>query len=270
MTTPAFAYRSVSIAVTIFALAGCSGSGLGSDSSSSSGSSNVDAQGIWVGTDSESGSQLVGIIDSAGAADFIRIADNTQYAGTINVSGSALTIPLNVNAQLGTHFPDNAISGTGTLSATVVTATSLNGPLTFTTSANSSINSTWSLTFSTLYKNASSLSAISGNYADDSTGDPLTGTTLSISGSGVVNGQSASTGCVLNGQLTVPNTSYNAYAVSYTLENCTGSYTVLNGGTFNGLAIISDFTSPRQVTIGVRGQNSSGTSFGIVSQLTLN
>jgi hypothetical protein len=258
------------LAVMTLALAavGCNGSDTTGSSTSSSGAS-ASAAGIWVGTDSASGLALTGIIDSGGLADFIR-SDGTQYIGTVQVTGTALAAALDVYTQFGTQFSDGSTYGVGTFNATVATASSLSGALSFTTSANNTVSSNWSLTFSDLYNNASSIADISGNYSDASTGDPLNGTTVSISGSGAMTAQSASSSCVLNGQISTANASNDAYQVSYMLENCAGADAVLNGIEFSGLALLNTGASPAQVVIGVRGQSSGGTNYGLVSGLTLN
>jgi hypothetical protein len=140
----------------------------------------------------------------------------------------------------------------------------------FTTSGNSTVSSNWSLTFSNLYDNASSLSDISGNYSDASSGDPFNGAIVSISGTGAMTAQSADSGCVLNGQVSTANVSNNAYEVSYSLESCAGADAVLNGIEFTGLALLNTGVSPAQVVIGVKGQSSAGINYGLVSGLTLN
>lgn len=193
-----------------------------------------------------------------------------QYIGTVQVSGTALAVALDVYTQFGARFSDGSTYGVGTLNATVTSDGSISGSLDFTTSDNTALSSTWSLTFNTLHNNASSLSAISGNYSDASTGDPLNGATVSISGSGAMTAQSATTGCVLNGQISTANTSNDAYEVSYTLESCAGNATELNGIEFTGLAVLNSAESPQQMALGARGQSSGGTNYGLVSGLTLN
>jgi hypothetical protein len=64
------------------------------------------------------------------------------------------------------------------------------------------------------------------------------------------------------------NTSYDVYEVSYTYESCTGTDAALNGVQFTGLAILNTGVSPAQLLIGVTGQNSGGTNYGLISGLT--
>jgi hypothetical protein len=248
---------------------GSDGQGGSSSSTSSTSTTTASAAGIWTGTDSASGLTLTGIVDAAGLADFIR-SDGVQYIGPVQVAGTALVVTLNVYAQFGAQFSDGSTYGVGTLNATVTTDSSISGSLDFTTSDNNTGTSTWSLTFNTLYDNASSTSVISGNYTDASTGDPLNGAIVSISGTGAMTAQSATTGCVLNGQISTTDSSNDVYEASYTLENCNGADAVLNGIEFTGLAILNSSASPAQVAIGVSGQSSGGTNYGVVSGLTLN
>ena len=246
---------------------GCNGSSSSSSSSSSSATTNASAAGIWTGTDSASGLTLSGIVNAAGLADFIR-SDGVQYVGTVQISGTALAVTLNGYTQFGDEFSDGSTYGVGTLNATVSTGSSISGTLTFTTSDDTATSSTWSLTFDSLYDTASSLSTISGNYSDSSTGDPLNGATVSITSGGVITAQSSANGCVLNGRMSTNNTSYDVYEVSYSYESCTGTDATLNGIEFTGLAILNSNVSPVQIVIGVTGQNASGTNFGLVSGLT--
>jgi hypothetical protein len=260
------------VAMAVALAAGGCGSGdlAGSDGSSSSGgTTSASAEGLWQGTDSASGLTLTGIIDAAGAADFIR-SDGTQYSGTAQVSADTLIIALDVNTQLGSQFADGSTYGVGTLNATFTAGSSISGTLSFTTSANNTVGSSWALTFNNLFNAGSSQTAISGNYLDGSTGDPLNGAAFSITSLGAVNAQSATTGCVLNGQISTADATHNAYEVTYTLENCAGADVALNGIQFTGLALLDSNTSPAQVVIGVRGQASSGVSYGWVSALTRN
>jgi len=253
-------------------LSGCNGSGsdLTDSSSSSSGtSSNQSAAGLWTGTDSNSGLALTGIVNAAGSADFIR-SDGVQYVGTVQIAGSSLVATLDGYTQFDTQFSDGSISGVGSLNATVSTGSSISGTLSFTTSGNTASSSSWTLSYDALYTDGSSLSAISGNYSDSSTDDPSSGATVSISGAGVLSAQNSSDDCVLNGQVTAPDTSYDLYQVSYSLSNCSGAEAVLNGIEFTGFAILNTGVSPQQVVIGVSGKNSAGTYYGIVSGLTAN
>jgi hypothetical protein len=226
------------------------------------------AAGIWSGTDSANGLQLTGLINANGQADFIR-SDGVQFIGTASLSGTTLDIPLNGYPQFALQFSDGSTSGSGTFNGTVSSGSTISGALQFTTASNTAINGNWSLTFNSLYNTASSLATISGTYTGgppvvSSGSDPLSGSSVTISTSGVLYAQGSTNGCVANGTLTVTNASYNLYDVSYTLGNCSGSYAVLNGLQFTGMAELNSI-SPKKLLIAV---TSPGTApYALVSQL---
>ena len=102
------------------AAVGCNDSDLNPNTTTST-SANASAAGIWEGMDTASGLALTGIINSAGLADFIR-SDGTQYFGTVQVTGTALAVALDVYTQFSTHFADGSTYAVGTLSGTASTA----------------------------------------------------------------------------------------------------------------------------------------------------
>jgi len=250
----------ISLAGTLVALtlAGCNGSLYGGMSNPMP--TNASATGIWGGTDSVTGLNVAGYIDSAGEAVFIR-ADGVQFAGTTQVSGSTLVAAVVAYTNFGTTFNDGSTYGLGTLNGTVASGSMLTLNLSFTTNGGTAETGSWSLTFSTLTNSGSSLNTISANYTDTASGS-----VISISGDGVMTGQNPANSCVVNGTITVINSSYDIYQVSLTYENCTGSYAVLNGLQLTGLAVFDPNTSPTQMTISIEGASTSS-KFGIVLYL---
>jgi len=265
-------HRSVSAVFVVLTLmaAGCGGSGL---SSSSTTPTNASAVGIWSGSDSASGLALQAFINSAGQADFIR-ADGVQYIGTVQVSGDTLTLSVDGYTNVGSTFSSGSSTyGIGTVNGTVTTATSISATLTFTPTGGSQESSTWSLTFSSLSNTASSLSAIAGTYTSGTAfvggTDPLSGASVTISSAGVISGQDSTSDCVVNGTVTVGDSSYDIYEVAYALSGCTGTYVDLNGLQFTGLAVLNNATPPNQFVIGVTAQAGSGAAYyGLVTALT--
>ncbi len=252
--------------------AGCNGSNLtGSDSSTTT--TNASAAGIWTGTDSATGLAIQAFISTSGKADFIR-ADGVQYVGVVNVSGSTLVVSLDGYAGFGFDFSGTTVTyGIGSFNGTVSTSTSISGTLSFTPTGGTAQTSTWSLTFqSSLYNTASSLSAVAGTYVSGTAFtdgvDPMSSASVTISSGGVLYGQGSSSGCVLNGTVTVEDSSYDIYQVAYTLSNCTGSYAVLNGVAFSGQAVRNTGVTPTQFVIGVTGVASDGDDYGLVTALT--
>jgi hypothetical protein len=259
--------RSVFItAVSALVLAGCGGGS--SNSSSDNGSNgggpgaptNASVGGIWNGTDPVSGLQLVGLIDEAGEFHFIR-SDGVQYVGTATTNGNSVSASFDGYTQFGSTFADGSTSGVGSLSGTVQQRVSITANTQFKTTAGTTASGTLSLTFNSLYDNPSSLSTISGNYTDQSSGD-----VISVTSSGVVSWQDPSSGCVGNGTISIIDTSYNAYRVEFDYGDCQGQAAVLNGVQFSGLATLNTSVSPEQVIVGVTGQ-ASGTTYAAVFTL---
>jgi hypothetical protein len=277
---PVLRYLHAIVALVLLCTAGCNCNGnrfceLATSSSTTTTTTTTtgSAAGIWNGTDSSTGLQLTGLINSDGQATFYR-SDGVQFVGTSQVNATALTIPLTGYTQFGYQFPDGSTSGSGSFSGTVTSGATISGSLQFTTTNNTAIDSTWSLTFNSLYNNPSSLSTISGNYTDSSAAvtnglDPLTGSSVTVSSAGVLFAQGSTNSCVLNGTITVTNASYNLYQVSYSLANCTGQYAVLNGVQFSGMAQFNSTVSPEKLIMAVTGTGSSAQNYGIVSQLSL-
>jgi trimeric autotransporter adhesin len=253
------------------AMAGCGGSDL--SSSSSTATTNASATGIWTGTDSATGLTLQAFINSAGLADFIR-ADGAQYIGTVQVSGNTLSLSVDGYTNVGTTFSSGSSSyGIGTVDGTVTTGTSISATLTFTPNGGTQATSTWSLTYEALSTTASSLSTIAGTYTSGTAfvggEDPLSGATVTISSVGVISGQDSTSGCVVNGTVTVGDATTDIYEVAYTLSGCTGTYVALNGLQFTGLAVFNTNATPNQFVIGVTAQAASGGPYyGLVTALT--
>lgn len=243
------------------------------NSASTSSASTVGSPaGIWTGTDSATNLELTGYIDANGQADFIR-SDGVQFIGTAQLSGTTLDVALNGYTQYGYDFSDGSAFGTGSFSGTFESGSTISGSVDFTTANGTTIDSSWSLTFDSLYNTASSLDTVSGTYTDNLVAvtdglDPLSQTSLTISSSGVLYAQGAVSGCVANGTVTVASASADLYQVSYTLANCTGSYTVLNGVNFSGLAELNSDASPAALVLAVTGASPTGADYGIVSELS--
>jgi hypothetical protein len=257
MRTAWIAFIAVAGGFTAFTIAGCNGTAYGGMSPMPTTAS---ATGIWGGTDSMTGLSVAGYIDSAGEAVFIR-ADGVQFVGATQVSGNTVVAAVVAYANFGSTFSDGSTYGLGTLNGTVATGNTLSLSLSFTTNGGAAESGSWSLTFSSLTNSGSSLNTISANYTDTASGS-----VISIAGDGVVTGQNPANSCVVNGTVTIINSSYDIYQVSLSYQNCTGSYAVLNGLQLTGLAVVNPNTSPTQLTISVAGASPSG-KFGLVLYL---
>ena len=238
--------------------AGCNSTDDGTGSGSST--TNASATGVWSGTDSVSGLAVTAIINAAGDAVFMR-SDGILFVGPAQVSNDTLAVAVDGYSDFPTTFSDGSSYGIGTLNGTVSTGSSIAATLTFTTNGNTAISGTWSLSFAAESNNASSTSAVSGNYTDT-----VTGAVLAISSNGVMTSQNASNSCVLNGSISTDDSTHNIYEVAYSFENCTGTYASVNGVQFTGLATLNTAVAPAQLTMAVSGASSSS-KYGIVSTL---
>lgn len=72
---------------------------------------------------------------------------------------------------------------------------------------------------------------VSGTFSMNVSGST---TTITIAADGVLTGSDTS-GCVYNGQLTIPDTDYNVFEVSFTASNCGGADGELRDGQYTGL-----------------------------------
>lgn len=244
----------------MLALTGCSGSDMGNMTSPTG--TDASATGIWGGTDSATGLSVIGYINSGGQAVFIR-GDGVQFVGSTEVSGDTLVAAVVGYTDHGSSFSDGSTYGLGTLNGTVATGRSLTLSLTFTTNGGTQQRGSWSLSFNSLSSSGSSLGAISASYTDTASGSVVT-----IAADGVMTGQNPANGCVLNGTVTVTNSTYDVYQVAVTYENCTGGYAALNGVQLTGLAALNPGTSPAQLTIGLSGAGTTG-KYAIVLNLTV-
>jgi hypothetical protein len=233
--------------------------GFGGDTGTTT-TTNQSAAGIWSGTDSVTGLAVTAIVNSSGEAAFLR-SDGTQFAGTAQVTGSSLAVAVDGYSNFTTTFPDGTTTSVGTISGTVTTSTTMTVTLSATSSGGTAITGNWTLSYSSLSTLASSLAAVSANYADGTTG-----ATVSIDGLGDVNSQDSTTGCVMNGTVSTGDTAFDIYEINFTYKNCTGNYAVLNDVEMTGLAVLDTAVSPQQLVIAVTGQSSDG-SYGITSYL---
>jgi hypothetical protein len=260
--------RAAALAALAAAAAGCHGS------SSLSATNEQYAYGIWTGTDAATGLDLIGIVNTegqnnpVGQAVFVR-ADGQQYTGQVTALENNIAGSLESYAQFGTKFPDGSTFGVGALGGLVTTEGSLSGTFSLTTLNNTTTSTTWSLVYDKIYANPSSLTAIAGTYTDASAGDPSYGTTITISSSGAISvGTPPASGCVLSGQVSINDPTYNIYTVSLSYASCESGTpeAVLNGIHFTGVAIIQA-VSPNSVRVAVTGQTAALVNYGLVMTL---
>jgi hypothetical protein len=233
--------RFTAIGFCAFALSACGGG----SSSSTNALTNASPGGIWQGTDPVSGLALYGVITESGQFHFF-LADGAQYVGTLTTSGDTVSGTLSGYLPSGLFYPDGSTHGTGTVTGTIMERQTISATINYTTANGSSSSDSGSLTFNTLYDSGSSLTTIAGNYRD-----PETNTTISVDDSGVIFAQDAANGCVVNGQISIIDSQYDAYQVQYSFSSCQGSGAYLNNTTATGLAALDTTVSPNLAYIGV-------------------
>lgn len=242
--------RTILVAAALATLAGCGGGGgSGSGSAPTAGAPaapvNASPGGIWSGTDQATGLSLIGLVTETGEFHFIR-SDDTQYFGTLAMSGRSANGNLTGVTAVGYVFPDGSVTGTGTFSGTVQARASMTGSVRFTTQRGETATGGVTMNFNSVYNQSSSLAKISGNYRD-----PDTGAVINVNSNGVVFSQDSLTGCVLNGNISLIDGNYNAYRVQYSFSSCRSPYTRLNGTTARGLGTLDTTSSPNRAVIGV-------------------
>ena len=170
--------------------------------------------------------------------------------GTASISGSSIS-----GSMLEIVAGSPPITGTGTLSATVVKGTSMTGTASYTNAGSASFALT-PLTGSYDYNTAASISAIQGNW----TGFLLNNTSasLSIGSNGALTGTGA--GCSFNGTATPRASGKNVFDLSITFgaAPCT-----LPGQTATGIALVYTTTSSTKQLIAsvFNSAKTSGTMF---------
>lgn len=210
-------------------LAACGGSDNDPDSVFLPGSSVVG--GIWTGTVTTGGvaEEIYGIVTEDGAFRFLSDA-SLQYVGEIT-GGEMFAGSFNAVADFGFEFCPGIVSGEGQiLSGQADKGATLTGSTVFALDCGGApIQSTFSLTFNSLYDRDSSFGAVAGVYTDTATGAQV-----EIAPTGAVFSQDAS-GCVVAGSITPVNPRFNAYTISLDYA-CAGD--PRDGLTFDGLATL--------------------------------
>jgi hypothetical protein len=233
--------------------------------------------GVWVGTDSVTGAEVVALINAAGQSIFIR-SDYSQYAGMLSVANAAITATLKGYPMFPGTFADGSISGSGALTATVDQATSITGSLAFVSSGGTSYPGSYSLGYADVSAAGSAMADVATSYTDGSTTDPNAGATITITATvtagvtsttaGTIASAGASTGCVMTGTIMTADATTDVYEVAYSYTGCTGAFAPLNGIALSGLAALND--SPLQLLMAVNGPSGGAPIYGLVSSLIPN
>jgi hypothetical protein len=239
-------------------LVGCSGGSGGSLSSQSSnapsggtdagpGSSAAKASpgGYWEGANSDGG--LIAFLVAEDGRFHVLDADLSQGSGTL-VVGSSNDVEGNFLfvTQPGSTFADGTTSATCSLSGNLSERQAMSITADCRTSGVLRIEFAATLGYSDVYENASSLATIAGNYQGSKT-------VLNITGDGTVFSQDPGTGCIVNGQVNIIDSAFNAYDLNFTYSNCTGTEAAMNGTSFAGIVLIDDRVVPQELDIAAIG-----------------
>lgn len=213
----------------IYFLTGCGGGG----GSSITSSITNDAHGIWVGTVTDSDSnvyQTTGIIKKNGQLRFIS-DDGEQTTGSASTDDDTFRASLTSYAPIGSVFNangQNIISGTTT--GNIVPQSRLTGTVKY----NGATISTYDFTYDLAYERGAScndlagtFSSTEGTYTETYTFNP----DCSITGSDT-------DGCTFSGLISIDDPAYNVYDVRLTVEACG----IVNG-TYRGFGALVDDVS---------------------------
>ena len=238
--------------VSLFLLVGCSSGGSGSNSDAG-GTSSVpgDTSGGNTGNDGDTGGDTGSGGDTGGGDPVItgQITDGI-WTGTYTINGTDYefdvviydnqlfgftssvgyegTLILDNNAVSGAlneYINTGELTGTASISATVIENTSISGSI-------GDAGATFDLAMDSLHNRSASSAKIAGNWSITIGSYVLT---FSILDTGTFDGSDTS-GCVFNGNISVPDPSRNIYQIAYSVSSC-GSYT----GDYSGLALLDDF-----------------------------
>jgi hypothetical protein len=255
-------FKSILCGLAIASLVSACGSVSGTSGASAPAAVNtISPGGIWQGTDGNNNLPIEGVITEDGAFTFTE-SNGVVYAGTITMSGETFTGTFQgYTTDASTPFWDGTTHATGSVSGTVVQQSVLTVSIVLTTDLGATSYDKVRLTFDTLYNAGASLTKVAGNYQDES------GTVYSIDAKGMVFGQSVTTGCVVNGQVSVVNAAYDVYNVTVTIANCTALYSSENGSTLSGLAVLDSTVNPVQAAVIVTGADGSA-KIGLILNLS--
>lgn len=236
--------KQTSLVLLMLLVSACGGGGSSTDLNQPP-VTNESPGGIWSGLDS-SGRDIIAIVTETGRFHFIN-EDLSQGSGTLTMSnGNQLSGSFLLVTQLGFTFPDGTTSANCSFTGTVIERQTVTAAVDCTTTAGLQNQVTATLAYEDLYDRDSSLALISGNYQGVQE-------VFNVAADGTIFSQNAGTSCVINGQVTIINSAFNAYDVEFTYSNCVGQAAILNGSSFSGLALLDNTVVPEELGIAVTG-----------------
>lgn len=236
-------------AIMMLCLAGCGGGG-GVGDFDLAGGLNITFPdqafgGIWTGTD-DNGLEILALTTETGRLHWIAPETGEQGFGTGTVSALHADVEYTYVAPLGFTLEDGSTSASCAGGGIISERVSLWVNAGCTTESGSTFNNTATLDYDALYDRDSSLALVAGNYDDF-------GLVVNVTANGEVFEQDPATGCVVNGQIDIIDSRFNAYDVSITYSNCEGAVANLNGATFSGLGILDNSAVPETAIFALTG-----------------
>lgn len=239
--------------------------------------------GAWVGTDNR-GDQIIALSTDSGIFHWIgRLGLGELGFGTGSVDGTAVTLDYLLVDPLASKLPREPATCSAT--GTIQEHETLSIAAICTPSVGDTFSRSASLLYHPVFDRDSSLGSVAGNYEFISLGRP--GSVMNISGDGVVFWQDPDSGCIINGQISVIDGRYNAYALSITFSSCFGKFVFIdnpnglygpgpeigidapNGTSLTGLAILDNTSVPDGLDIALNGEVlSSGEIFAAFISFT--
>lgn len=256
--------KQLSIALCALAIAACGGGGSSADSNAPLPPPPPPPQpvtdalpgGVWTGVDSD-GDEIFALVTETGRFHFIDDFFN-QGVGTLSVSnGNDVAGNFQLITELGLTFADGTTLADCTLSGTIAERQSMTVSVSCTTTAGLQDQFTATLAYDGLYDRDSSLATISGTYDDGS------GAGINIAADGSIFEQDPISGCVINGQVTIIDSAFNAYDIEFGFSACTGQGAVLNGTSFVGIGLLDNTVAPEVLMVGTTG-DVAGTLVSVV------
>ena len=232
---------------------------------------NVPVGGVWTGTFSYTPpvsatvptptAQTVSVVMAATETNEFWVVEVNQTTGCAHIGyGSAYSKQSAISGGYGYGdtcvFDDGSTQGSGTISGTAVSHKTLTLSFDETTAAgNSYATFAPDFTFQSLYLEGSALATLAGSYTDGA------GNAVSIDSSGTISGSGVGT-CASASKISLINSTYNLYRVTYTLSGCTATGDQkLNGVTLSGLGYLDDTstTAAHQFIYTLHGTETDGT-----------
>ena len=215
--------------------------------------------GAWIGTDSF-GNDVIALSTDSGRLHWLLPDTGEQGFGTVSVQSRTTTIEFTYVAPPGFTLDDGSASATCAGGGLIGEREILNASITCSTSLGGTYENFVPFVYDPLYDRDSSLAQIAGNYDD-------AGQVINITAEGEVFAQNPVTGCIINGQIAIIDSQFNAYDLSISYSSCIGDAANLNGSTFAGLGMLDDSVAPESAVVGLTG-DIGGQTYSMVYVLT--